>query len=238
MTAMFYLKFLKEQVERIQFRAKFVRQNFYMQATELFENPVYEKIISDIQEKHYSIVEDFFDPVEVESLRNSLLSKYEEDNFKKAAIGNRLNEVIEKSIRGDFILWLNEAEGNLSEICFFKKINDFADYLNKTCYLGILHKEFHYALYPEGTFYKRHLDTFQNDDRRKLSLVCYLNDQDWKPEYGGELVIYEKKNAEEVATSIFPLPGRVVIFESQLLEHEVKPVKTERLSITGWLKTR
>lgn len=205
---------------------------------EIVENPVYEKIISDLGEQQYSIVEDFFSLTEVEELRNSLLSKYEEDNFKKAAIGNRTNELIAKSIRGDFILWLNEAEAAQAEQAFFRKINDFVKYLNKTCFLGILHKEFHYALYPEGTFYKRHLDTFQNDDRRKLSMVCYLNDQDWQPEYGGELVIYTNKHGTEIPKSIYPLPGRMVIFESQVLEHEVKPVKTERLSITGWLKTR
>lgn len=202
------------------------------------ENPFYEKIISDLLEQQYSVVENFFDLSEVEKLRNSLLEKFEEDNFKKAAIGNRTSEVIEKSIRGDFILWLNEAEAGEAEKLFFRKVNDFVDYLNKTCFLGILHKEFHYALYPEGTFYKRHLDTFQNDDRRKLSLVCYLNEQDWKPEYGGELVIYLDEDGKEVEKRIYPLPGRVVIFESQILEHEVKPVKTERLSITGWLKTR
>lgn len=205
---------------------------------EIVDNPVYEKIISDLLEQQYSIVEDFFDVSEVEELRNSLLEKYEDDNFKKAAIGNRTNEVIAKSIRGDFILWLNEAEAAAAEKAFFRKINDFINYLNKTCFLGILQKEFHYALYPEGTFYKRHLDTFQNDDRRKLSLVCYLNDQDWKPEYGGELVIYKEENGVEKPITIYPFPGRVVIFESQVLEHEVKPVKTERLSITGWLKTR
>lgn len=205
---------------------------------EIALNPVYEKIISDLLEQQYSIVEDFYSTPEVEELRNSLLEKYEEDNFKKAAIGNRTNEIIAKSIRGDFILWLNEAEAAQAEKAFFRKINDFVDYLNKTCFMGILHKEFHYALYPEGTFYKRHLDTFQNDDRRKLSLVCYLNDQDWKPDYGGELVIYKEENGKEVPVTIYPFPGRVVIFESQVLEHEVKPVKTERLSITGWLKTR
>ncbi|MFD0977323.1 2OG-Fe(II) oxygenase [Salinimicrobium gaetbulicola] len=205
---------------------------------EIVEVPVYEKIISDLLEKQYSIIEDFFDLPEVAQLRNSLWEKFEEDNFKKAAIGNRTNELIEKSIRGDFILWLNESEAREAEKTFFRKINDFVEYLNRTCYLGILHKEFHYALYPEGTFYKRHLDTFQNDDRRKLSLVCYLNEQDWKPEYGGELVIYKNENGNEVETTIYPFPGRVVIFESQILEHEVKPVKTERLSITGWLKTR
>lgn len=202
------------------------------------ENPVYEKIINDLLEQQYSVVEDFFSLPEVEELRNSLLNKYEEDNFKKAAIGNRTNEVIAKSIRGDFILWLNEAEAAQAEKAFFRKINDFVAYLNKTCFMGILQKEFHYALYPEGTFYKRHLDTFQNDDRRKLSMVCYLNEQDWQPEYGGELVIYKEENGVENSITLYPFPGRVVIFESQLLEHEVKPVKTERLSITGWLKTR
>lgn len=205
---------------------------------EIVTNPVYEKIIDDLLEQQYSIVEDFFSLPEVEELRNSLLHKYEEDNFKKAAIGNRTNEVIAKSIRGDFILWLNEAEAVEAEKAFFRRINDFVQYLNRTCFMGILHKEFHYALYPEGTFYKRHLDTFQNDDRRKLSMVCYLNEQDWQPEYGGELVIYTQKNGIEVPKTIYPFPGRMVIFESQILEHEVKPVKTERLSITGWLKTR
>lgn len=205
---------------------------------EFKENPFYEKIISGLLEDQYCIVEDFFDLEEVAILRKSLLDKYENDAFKKAAIGNRTNENIERSVRGDFILWINEADAGAAERIFFNKLNSLIEYLNKTCFLGILQKEFHYALYPEGTFYKRHLDTFQNDDRRKLSLVCYLNNEDWKPENGGELVIYKEENGIEAAKNIYPFPGRVVIFESQMLEHEVKPVKTPRLSITGWLKTR
>jgi len=43
-------------------------------------------------------VEDFFDLIEVENTRNSLLNKYEEDNFKKAAVGSRVNSVIEKQL--------------------------------------------------------------------------------------------------------------------------------------------
>ncbi|MBK5191900.1 MAG: 2OG-Fe(II) oxygenase [Flavobacteriaceae bacterium] len=205
---------------------------------EFKENSFYEKIISGLLEDNYCIVENFFDLEEVAILRKSLLDKYENDAFKKAAIGNRTNENVERSVRGDFILWINEADAGAAERIFFNKLNSLIEYLNKTCFLGILQKEFHYALYPEGTFYKRHLDTFQNDDRRKLSLVCYLNDEDWKPENGGELVIYKEENGIEVAKNIYPLSGRVVIFESQMLEHEVKPVKTTRLSITGWLKTR
>lgn len=202
------------------------------------ENPQYERIIDDILTQKYSLVENFFSDQEVLELRQSLLDKHEADIFKKSAIGNRVNEVIEKSIRGDVILWIDENRADPMEAAFFSKVNDLINYLNKTCFLGILHKEFHYALYPEGTYYKRHLDTFQNDDRRKLSFVCYLNEDGWLPQNGGELVLYLDENGEKTEKVIYPFPGRVVIFESQILEHEVKPVKTERLSITGWLKTR
>lgn len=202
------------------------------------ENPLYESIIGDLLSKKYSIVEDFFSAEEVAILRQSLLTKHEENAFKKAAIGNRFEETIVKSIRGDVILWMDETNADASELLFFSKINNLIDYLNLTCFLGILQKEFHYALYPEGTFYKRHIDTFQNDDRRKLSFVCYLNEDGWLPENGGELVLYLNENGEETEKIIYPFPGRVVIFESQIIEHEVRPVKKERLSITGWLKTR
>ncbi|MEZ4797042.1 MAG: 2OG-Fe(II) oxygenase [Flavobacteriaceae bacterium] len=202
------------------------------------ENPQYERIIEDILKQQYSIVEDFFTDEEVALLRQSLIAKHEEDVFKKAAIGNRVNEIIVKSIRGDVILWIDEIKANEAENLFFNKINSLVNYLNKTCFLGILQKEFHYALYPVGTFYKRHIDTFQNDDRRKLSIVCYLNEDGWLPENGGELVLYLNENGEETEKVIYPFPGRVVIFESQIIEHEVKPVNKERMSITGWLKTR
>lgn len=205
---------------------------------ELQMNPLYEKVIDNLMEKQFSIVDDFFSKEEVLALRGSLLEKYDEDRFKKSAIGNQANEKIIDAIRGDFILWLNEENANGAELQFFTKINDFKDYLNRTCFMGINEGEFHYALYPQGTFYKRHLDTFQNDSRRKLSMVCYLNDEDWKPEYGGELTIYLNENGTEKTIDIYPVQGRMVVFESQILEHEVKPVQRERLSITGWLKTR
>lgn len=208
------------------------------EAIDFVENPLYEKIISDISTNRYSVVEFFFTDKEVEILRQSLLKKYEEDAFKKAAIGNRANENIVKSIRGDVILWIDETKQDASETLFFNKINDLTTYLNRTCFLGILNKEFHYALYPKGAFYKRHIDTFENDDRRKLSFVCYLNEDGWQPENGGELVLYLNEKDQPIEKVIYPFPGRVVIFESQVIEHEVKPVNKERLSITGWLKTR
>ncbi|AWH84362.1 oxidoreductase [Flavobacterium album] len=201
-------------------------------------NPLYEKVIDGLMEQKYCIADNFFSKEEVLALRASLQAKYEADRFKKSAIGNQANEKVIGAIRGDFILWLDESNADAAESRFFAKLNDFTAYLNRTCFMGINEKEFHYAVYPEGTFYKRHLDTFQNDSRRKLSIVCYLNDEDWKPEYGGELTIYTEEAGSEKAIDIYPVQGRMVVFESQVLEHEVKPVKKERMSITGWLKTR
>ena len=201
-------------------------------------NPLYERLIDDIARQKYSIVDGFFPEAEVQALRQSLLDKYEADRFKKSAIGNQANEKVLDAVRGDFILWLDEENATGAEKMFFDRLKDLTQYLNRTCYMGIARQEFHYALYPEGTFYKRHLDTFQNDRSRKLSVVCYLNNEDWQPDYGGELTIYTHEKGAELPVDIYPLAGRMVIFESQLLEHEVKPVKHPRLSITGWLKTR
>jgi len=204
---------------------------------ELIINPLYEKVIEDLMERKYSIADNFFTAGDIEKLRNGLLAKYEAESFKKSAIGNQVNEKIIDAVRGDFILWIDEDKADAAEQLFFDKINDFTAYLNRTCFMGINENEFHYAVYPPGTFYKRHLDTFQNDKRRKLSIVCYLNDENWQPEYGGQLTIYTSDDDTEKATDIYPVKGRMVIFESQVLEHEVKPVNKQRLSITGWLKS-
>lgn len=200
------------------------------------EHPLYERIISDILEQGYSICDTFFEEDLVSLLREDIKILYNQNELKKAAIGNRVNESIEKTIRGDYIQWIDELKANSVEKQFFDAVKTFKTYLNKTCFMGLLHQEFHYAVYPKGTFYKKHIDTFQNDDRRKLSMVCYLNDQSWKASNGGELVLYPEALPE---VTVYPLPGRVVIFESQRLEHEVKEViHDQRLSITGWLKTR
>ena len=201
-------------------------------------NPLYESIIADLMLKDYSVIDHFFDTQTVTLLRDSLLNHFEEDRFKKAGIGNKTNQLVAAGIRGDYILWIDERIQTQIELVFFRQIYQFIKYLNRTCFLGILHHEFHYALYPPGTGYKRHLDTFQNDDKRKLSIAFYLNESDWKASDGGALAMYiNKKNGLEEVITILPEAGRMVIFESQKIPHEVLLAQRNRLSITGWLKT-
>ncbi len=211
---------------------------------ELFEqldfepNAQFEKIISDLMDHRYSVVPDFLLPAETHSLRNALLKKFDDDAFRKAAIGNRFNEHEIASVRGDFISWIDPATADEAERTFLTRIDGLISYLNRTCFLGIAQKEFHYAVYPPGTRYKRHLDVFKNDDRRLLSLICYLNDPEWEVRDGGELVLYLPGEAGETETVVYPMPGQLVVLQSQEVEHEVRPSRRDRMSLTGWLKTR
>jgi SM-20-related protein len=198
------------------------------------QNPLYETIIDDLLANQYAVCDTFFSKKEVSILRNELNKLRDEAKFKKAAIGNLQAEKIMETVRGDAIFWIDENDTTQANQLFLTKINDFINYLNATCYLGIDSKEFHYAWYPVGTFYKRHLDVFQNDSKRRLSIVCYLNEEDWQDSFGGQLAIYKEKKEVLIA----PKSGRMVVFESHILEHEVKTVSRDRFSITGWLKTR
>lgn len=202
-------------------------------------NLIYESIIDNLTSKNYAVCDDFFTNDEVSALRQNLVLKKEKEKFRKVGIGNVSSGQVVKSMRGDSILWIDESCVNEVEKMYFNKVNHFIDYLNSTCFLGIEKSEFHYAVYPEGTFYRRHLDVFQNDDRRMLSIVFYLNQEDWQADYGGELALYLKDDkGVETCKLISPVAGRLVVFESKILEHEVKQVKHPRYSITGWLKTR
>lgn len=194
---------------------------------------IFDLLIDNIAEHSYGVTDDFFTPEEVNALVVILRQRHEAGIFKTAGIGQKSERRVQEKVRGDHILWLDENSVDAYEQAFFLKINTFITYLNQTCYLGLQSFEFHYALYPINTFYKRHFDRFLHDSGRKMSVICYLN-VDWQATDGGELVIH-LPNAEPV--KIAPLGGRLVCFEADKIEHEVLPALRERLSLTGWLRT-
>lgn len=195
----------------------------------------FEILIDGILEQGYGVVDDFLSAAEVTVLAQRLHERRVEGAFREAGIGNG-QAAVEKQIRGDEILWLDEANATPEELAFLNRIGEFVQYVNRTCYLGLRDYEFHYALYPAGTYYKRHLDQFRTDSRRRLSVICYLN-TNWQESDGGQLALYlPQPDGSEQTLTLAPLGGRLVCFESGKLEHEVLPATRERLSVTGWLK--
>lgn len=194
----------------------------------------FELIIEGIMENGYAVCDNFLNKSEVENLLKTFSVRYQQGKFKDASIGKSDEVHKNTEIRGDEILWLESASIDSAERILLDKNQSFVNYLNQTCYLGIVDTEIHFAKYTIGKFYRRHRDAFQTKKGRVLSVIYYLN-VDWVPENGGNLIIYTNKNNIENAITISPMAGRMVCFESEKLDHEVTETFSERFSITGWL---
>lgn len=183
--------------------------------------------LDKLAEQDYLVIDDFFNENELIEIDDFFDTQIKNENLKKAGIGATNYKIVE-DVRGDFIYWLNESR-DVTFSSFFKRIKEITYLLNRYCYLSISGNEFHLALYPKGAFYDKHLDQFQERNNRLISVVFYLN-KDWKQGDGGELKIYK-----ETEIIVPPLYNRLVIFKSDVVEHEVLITNVNRKSITGWL---
>ncbi|MCU0430748.1 MAG: 2OG-Fe(II) oxygenase [Cytophagaceae bacterium] len=196
-----------------------------------------EALADELAEKRYSVVDHFISNTLTEELLAALKQEQESGTFHQASIGRQQDQQIRTDIRGDYILWLDQCLHLPAVQAYLEKVNLLIKGLNRTLFLGLQESEIHFAYYPTGTYYKRHLDRFKSSSRRTLSIITYLN-SNWKDTEGGALVVYipsEEQGEKEKKITILPEAGRMVIFDSALLEHEVIPATRERYSVTGWM---
>ena len=185
--------------------------------------------IDQLSDIGYFIWDDFVSSEDVEKLVSIANQASQSGDFKKAGIGKQALFQLDKSIRGDYIQWLDRNNHNQIVLQFLDKMERLKNTLNQTCYLGLKDFETHFAIYPENTFYKKHIDRFQQNAHRIISFVLYLNES-WQEGHGGELAIYLDDKTEIIE----PLAGRLLLFRSEL-EHEVLMSYRKRYSITGWM---
>ncbi len=192
----------------------------------------WERIADELASQSYAVVDNFLSSDQVSLFHTLTMDYYQAGDFKEAGIGRMQNYSKKDQIRGDQILWLDEQSAEPLIQNYWEDIGLLQQYLNRTCFLGLHSGEFHFAVYPIGKEYKRHLDVFKDSDARKISVIVYLNPE-WKPEWGGALRLF----LPDGELDILPVGGRMVCMRSELIEHAVLPVKKERYSLTGWLKT-
>ncbi len=191
----------------------------------------FETLINSFIENNVGIADHFLSEKLANHLKDNLLSLHHKKLLFAAGTGNTHNPVHNAAVRSDSIYWLDRTHDNQHENDFFDLIDDFIKYLNISCYTGITGYEFHYSLYETGSFYRKHLDQFQNNQSREYSLISYLN-EDWLESDGGELMIHQKDNNQKIS----PTNGKTVFFKSNELVHEVLVTNQRRMSVTGWLK--
>mmetsp|Transcript_33225 Transcript_33225/g.87370 ORF Transcript_33225/g.87370 Transcript_33225/m.87370 type:complete len:247 (+) Transcript_33225:68-808(+) len=114
-----------------------------------------------------------------------------------------------------------------------------------------------YVVYPPGGYYRSHLDSVAGVDMagsgcRSVSFICYLAENGWTESDGGALRVHGQlppeldrwdddeweDDTDQNLRSIDILPnnGRLVLFDSKIVRHEVLPTMRERVCIVGWFR--
>jgi SM-20-related protein len=190
-------------------------------------------IDADLNFDGISVRDQFLEPSLTRALQDCARLRRVHGDFEAARIGADRSLQRREDIRGDSICWITPplwpAEQTLLE-----QLEQLRLELNREGGLGLFELELHYAWYPPGAGYARHVDQPQGRAQRRVSLALYLN-EDWTPAAGGELRIFD---AADAYRDIEPLAGRLVCFLSSGREHAVLPTQRDRLSISGWFRTR
>lgn len=153
--------------------------------------------------------------------------------MERAGVGRGTGFTRDRSVRRDRIAWMNGETPEQQQL--FRFLEEVRVGLNRRLFLGLQRFEAHYASYQSGDFYRRHLDSFRGRASRVVSLVLYLNDA-WDSGDGGELQVFKRESPDDVCARVSPESGRVVIFLSEEVPHEVLPARRTRHSIACWFR--
>jgi SM-20-related protein len=192
-------------------------------------------ILDDLAGPGWHVAPGFLPPEATAALREECLADLDRGAFHAAGVGSGNAQVVNE-IRGDHIAWIEEAEAGPALKSVLARLENLRQAVNQDLYLGLQDVELHFATYPPGAGYQRHLDRFRDDDRRALTVILYLNPPDWTDEDGGHLHFWPDEPGTPLV--IPPLGGTLVTFLSDRFWHQVMPARRQRLSLTGWFRRR
>lgn len=196
-------------------------------------NQRHSKLIDDLATREWAIARDLLPQDAVAALAEEAQELWVAGRFNQAGVGRGVEHQVRPDVRGDQMLWLSERELTQAQSRCWAEIESLRLELNRELFLGLESFEAHYAVYPPGAFYQKHVDRFSSSDERVISCSLYLN-LDWKDEDGGQIRLYVGDERVEVLPSL----GTFVIFRSDDIPHEVLPADRHRFSLTGWFRRR
>lgn len=187
--------------------------------------------IQSLGERGWFTRESFLGEPEARAVSLEAKARVEAGRLRPAGIRRGAAHTLERSIRGDFITWVEEkgeepALGRLRAACA-----GLGEALSAEAYLGLGRFDLQLAWYPgQGEHYARHVDAFPGQSNRRLTAIFYLN-PDWVPAHGGLLRLHPEGAP---AVDVAPTLGRLVVFLSERIAHEVLPAHAPRLALTAW----
>lgn len=198
-----------------------------------YRNLDWDAMLDYLAQHSWVVLDNFLEPQEMDLLLQEFKEHRIQNDLHRAGIGNSYLYLKDKEVRGDSIVWIDKQNSAGHTLAFYNRMVLFMQELNRGLLLSMKEIEAHFALYPPGALYQRHVDQFKNNGHRILSFACYLN-KNWKEGDGGELEILD---GDDVL--LFPpLAGRLALFRSDVVEHAVLKSNVNRVSITGWMLDR
>jgi len=161
----------------------------------------------------------FISPEQTALLAAECQSLWQHEAFRHARVGHGASLSLEPAIRSDRVHWIDSLQPTSLQAAYLAQTEVIRQLINRRLYLCLDAFECHFALYPVGSFYKRHRDRFADSSRRTVTCILYLNNS-WQAEDGGALRIY--LTAGEVPfEDVEPQGGTLVLFLSDAFEHEL-----------------
>lgn len=195
-----------------------------------------ESVAETLADVGWVVLPDFMPLAMAGELREQAQAQRATGGFHAAGIGRGRELNVNAAIRGDEVQWLEAAEQGALAV-YQDWIEELRVSLNRLLYLGLFEFESHFAVYPPGAGYQKHLDNFRGTSARIVSAVLYLN-EGWDETDGGQLRLYTDGSGDGEYVDVFPHAGQLALFRSTSFWHEVMPATRERFSLTGWLRTR
>lgn len=196
-----------------------------------------ESMLEAIGEHGFVVVDHFLPGTLIQALHQQAKTLQQSGDLLQASVGKGADKQVLNKLRADAIYWLDDNNNNPAESSYLAKMELLREAFNQHFFMGLFEFETHFAIYPSGGVYHKHLDQFKGNQERQVSAILYLN-QDWEKGDGGELRLYLNGTSDDTHIDILPLGGRLVLFLSAKFLHEVLPAKRERISLTGWFRTR
>lgn len=193
-------------------------------------------ITDSLVSKGFAIVPGFLSVDESRNLAAECQNFRKQGEFHRAGVGRGEMLEVRPEIRSDEIRWLEPNDCGPLQGEYLDLMGTYQQVLNRELFLGLVEFECFCAVYPPGSFYQRHLDQFRGVEQRTVTAITYLN-EDWQEGDGGQLRIFFNGATGETL-EVLPEAGTFVTFLSANYWHEVLPSQRDRLSITGWFKTR
>lgn len=200
------------------------------------DDPLFAQIADDLCSKGWSVTPNALPERLLEQLHLQVLSA-DASEFVPAGVGRAVDYTLNSFVRRDAIAWIEgETEAEQRWLEWSSRLRLF---LNRRLFLGLFSFESHFAHYPTGAFYKKHVDAFKGNPlkdmtNRVLSVVAYFN-PGWLPEDGGELAMFNEQEADPFLC-VTPAYGTLVVFLSEDFPHEVRAAHRDRYSIAGWYR--